>query len=115
MSKKFEEPKDVRLAATTRIWGFTLGILAISVPVSIPLRNSLIPLAVVGGATVGTVAVWRSDEKKSRGGYLPQQIELLQERIANIETIVGNDDLDLRMKIKQLDSTNHVEGKGKQN
>jgi ribosomal protein S13 len=105
--KDSEATKDIRLAATTRIWGFTMGILAICVPLSIPLRSSLIPLAAIGGATAGTIAVWRSDDKKSRNKLLQQQeVELLEQRLANLETIVGRDDLDLQMKIKRLESNN---------
>ncbi|RUT01899.1 hypothetical protein DSM106972_065220 [Dulcicalothrix desertica PCC 7102] len=105
MGKKSEQPKDIRLAATTRIWGFTLGILAISVPLSIPLRNSLIPLAALTGATVGTLAVWRSEDKKSKGYNLaPQQVELLEQRIRDLEAIVSTEDYDLKSRLKHLDS-----------
>lgn len=105
MGKKLEQSKDIRLAATTRIWGFTLGILAISVPLSIPLRSSLIPLAALTGATVGTVVVWRSGDKKSKGyNLVPQQVELLEQRIRDLEAIVSTGDYDLKSRLKQLDS-----------
>ncbi len=112
MAKKSEEPKDIRLAATTRIWQCTVGILAICVPLSIPLRTPIIPLAALAGATVGTVAVWRSDDKKYKENYLaPQQVELLEQRIRDLETIVSNSDYDLQMRLKQLKSSNNNNGK----
>jgi hypothetical protein len=112
MSKKMEQPKDIRLAATTRIWGFTSIILAICVPLSIPLRTPIIPLAALAGATIGTVAVWRGDDKKYKGNYLaPQHVELLEERIRDLETIVSNEDYDLQMRLKHLKSSNNKNGK----
>ncbi|MBD2441446.1 hypothetical protein [Nostoc sp. FACHB-110] len=109
MSKKSE---DVRAVTTTRIWGITVGILAVCIPLSAVTRSgAVLPLAAIGGATVGTIAIWRSDDKKSKAGYLqPQQVELLEQRIANLETIVSHEEFDLKMKIKQLearDRNNH--------
>ncbi|WP_331280934.1 hypothetical protein [Fischerella sp. PCC 9605] len=50
--------------------------------------------------------MWRSDDKKSKTSYLqPQQLGLLEHRIANLETIVSSNDFDLQRKIKQLDSS----------
>ncbi len=112
MGKKSEQSKDIRLAATTRIWGCTVGILAICVPLSIPLRSSLIPLAALTGATVGTVAVWRSDDRKYKGNSLaPQQVELLEQRIRDLEAIVSSQDYDLKAQLKQLESSNNSNGK----
>lgn len=108
MSKKSEQPKDVRLAATTRIWGCTVGILAICVPLSIPLRSSLVPLAALTGATIGTVAVWRSDDKKYKGNQLaPQQVELLEQRLRDLEAIVSSEDYDLKKRLSLLESENN--------
>lgn len=110
MAKKYkedlEEHKDVRVAATSRIWGLAVGMLAICIPLSAVTRSGpILPLAAITGAAVGTVAVWRSDDKKSKSNSLPQQkVELLEQRIANLETIVSRDDFDLLMKIKQLES-----------
>jgi hypothetical protein len=111
MGKKSEQHKDIRLAATTRIWGCTVGILAICVPLAIPLRNPIIPLAAIAGATVGTVAVWGTGDKKSKGNYLaPQQVELLEQRIRDLEAIVSSEDYDLRMRLKQLESSRNANG-----
>lgn len=110
MAKKsqpnLEQYHDVRLSATTRIWVITVAILGVCVPLSAITRSgAILPLVAIGGAAVGTVAVWRSDEQKSKTNYLQQQqIELLEERLANLETIVSSDDLNLQMKIKQIEA-----------
>jgi hypothetical protein len=102
--KNFQQPEDIRVSATTKIWGLTVAILAICVPLSAVTKSgAIVPLAAIAGATIGTVAVWRSDVKKYQNQVLsPQQVELLEDRIADLETIVSGDDFDLRMKIKRL-------------
>ncbi|MBW4478377.1 MAG: hypothetical protein KME54_16325 [Tolypothrix brevis GSE-NOS-MK-07-07A] len=107
MAKKSEknepQPEDIRVSATTKIWGLTVAILAICVPLSAVTRSgAIIPLAAIGGAAIGTVAVWRSDKKYQNQVLSPQQVELLEQRIADLETIVSGDDYDLRMKMKRL-------------
>ncbi len=104
--KNLEHYQDARVAATTRIWGISVGMLAICIPLTAITRSSILPLATITGAAVGTVAVWRSDDKKSKNNKsLPQEkVELLEQRIADLETIVSSDDLDLRSKIKQIES-----------
>ena len=80
--------------------------LVVCIPLTGITRSTILPLATIAGAAVGTVAVWRSDDRKSRkNNYLPQdRVELLEQRIANLETIITRDDFDLRMKIKQVES-----------
>jgi hypothetical protein len=110
MAKKsqtnLEQYQDVRLSATTRIWVITVAILGVCVPLSAVTRSgAILPLVAIGGAAVSTIAVWRSDEQKSKTNYLQQQqIELLEQRLANLETIVSSDDLNLQMKIKQIEA-----------
>jgi hypothetical protein len=106
-SQKYLDPsQDIRVAATTKIWGLTVAMLAICIPLSRVTRSGpLIPLAALGGATASTLAIWRSDEKKSKQPYLSgQHIELLEQRIANLETIVSSDDYYLHKKIQRLES-----------
>ncbi|WP_414565582.1 MULTISPECIES: hypothetical protein [unclassified Anabaena] len=112
MAKKqqnnIESSEDVRVMATQKIWGYTVGILALCIPLSSVTRSGpVLPLAALGGAAVSTVAIWRSDDKKSKSHYLPpQQLEMLQQRVADLETIVSSDEFDLQMKIKQLETRN---------
>lgn len=107
MAKKVQEKpeQDIRVRTTSRIWGMTVAILAICIPLSRASRSGpIIPLAAIAGAAVGTVAVWRSDDQKSRTNYLqPQQLQKLEQRIENLETIVSSNDFDLQRKIKQLE------------
>ncbi|BAT52885.1 unknown protein [Nostoc sp. NIES-3756] len=106
-SPKYSDPsQDIKVATTTKIWGLTLGMLAICIPLSAVTRSgAIIPLAALGGATAGTLAIWRSDEKKSKPPYFSgQEIELLEQRIANLETIISSDDSDLHQKIHRLES-----------
>ncbi|BAZ25384.1 hypothetical protein NIES4073_62890 [Kalymmatonema gypsitolerans NIES-4073] len=109
--KDLEEHQDVRVAATSRIWGIAVGMLAICIPLSAVTKSGpILPLATLTGAAVGTAAVWRSDDKKSKSNSLPEQkVELLEQRIANLETIVSSEDFDLRMKIKQLEVSDRTE------
>jgi hypothetical protein len=85
--------------------------LAICIPLSAVTKSGpILPLATLTGAAVGTAAVWRSDDKKSKSNSLPhQKVELLEQRIANLETIVSSEDFDLRMKIKQLELSDRAE------
>ena len=111
LKKDLEEHQDVRVAATSRIWGIAVGMLAICIPLSAVTKSGpILPLATLTGAAVGTAAVWRSDDKKSKSNSLAQQkVELLEQRIANLETIVSSEDFDLRMKIKQLEVSDRAE------
>lgn len=105
MAKQLETEKDIRLKVTTRIWGCAVGMLGICIPLTaITNSGSIIPLGVVAGAAVGTAVVWRSSDKKSQTELEPSQLQKIEQRLANLETIVGSDDLDIRLKIKQLES-----------
>ncbi len=103
--KNLEQYEDARVTATSRIWRLAVGMLVICIPLSPATKSGAsIPLATIAGAAIGTVAVWRSEEKKSKTNYLQQQqVELLEQRLANLETIVSIDDLDLQRKIKKLE------------
>lgn len=102
--------RDIRIAATSKIWGFATGMLAICIPLTAVAKgNPILPLAVITGAAVGTAAVWQSSDKKSLNGTLPKNnLEALEERIANLEIIIGTQEINLQQKLKQLDSTDNV-------
>jgi hypothetical protein len=96
--------QNIKLIATSRIWGFTVGILAVCIPLAAVTRSgAILPLAAIGCAAVGTVAVWHSDQKKLQPDSRQQQIELLEQRIANLEAIASSDELDLQNKIQGLE------------
>ncbi|MBD2250747.1 hypothetical protein [Nostoc parmelioides] len=106
--KYIDASQDIRVAATTKIWGLTVGMLALCIPLSAVTRSgAIIPLAALGGATAGTFAIWRADERKSKPHYFSnQEVERLEQRIANLETIVSSGDSDLHAKIQRLDADN---------
>lgn len=102
---KSQHQKDIRLAATSKIWTFATGMLAICIPLSAVTRSGpILPLAVITGATAGTYVVWRNPENQSRNNFSPGNVKELEQRIANLEAIVSHQELDLERKIKQLES-----------
>jgi hypothetical protein len=82
----------------------TVGLFVICIPLSAVTRSGpILPLAAIAGAAFSTAAVWRNDDKKSPSHSFPaQRIERLEQRIANLETIVSSDELDLHTKIQKL-------------
>ncbi|MEH2372816.1 hypothetical protein [Nostoc sp.] len=51
-------------------------------PFSCSKSGAILPLGAIGGAAVGTVAVWRYDERKSKTGFLPaNQIKLTEPKL----------------------------------
>ncbi|MDB9324016.1 hypothetical protein [Nodularia spumigena] len=105
--RELSPDKDIRFITTRKIWEMTVGIFAICIPLAGVTRSGpILPLAAIFGATLSTVAVWRSDEKNAKSHDLSaQQLEILQQRLANLETIVSSDEFDLNKKIKQLEIT----------
>ncbi len=97
---------DIRVAATSKIWGIATAMLALCIPLSAVTRSGpILPLAVISGAAVGTVAVWRSSDNQSKTSpLLTNSIKELQQRVANLEIICSSQELDLLNKIKQLES-----------
>lgn len=95
--------KDIRVAATSKIWAFATGMLAICIPLSGATRSGpILPLAAIAGAATSTYFVWRDDSKhKSLANTDLQQLE---QRIANLEMIVSDREFELERKIKKLES-----------
>jgi hypothetical protein len=97
--------KDIRVAATSRMWGFATGMLAICIPLSAVTRSgAILPIVVVSAAAVSTVAVWRRPDNHSRNApLLTNSIKALEQRVANLEIICSSQELDVHSQIKQLD------------
>ena len=103
MARKSE--KGNRVAATLIIWAFATGMLAICIPlVENTGSGTILPLAVILGATISTVGVWRSSDNQSRSPLLANSIKELQQRMSNLEIIYSSQELDLQSRIKQLES-----------
>ena len=87
-----QEPKDIRVGLTTRIWFFATVMLAIAALPSgtAGLGHVIVSLAILAGAGVGTAAVWgafsKRDEKQLPPGT-PKNLPELEERVANLEVI----------------------------
>lgn len=91
--------EDARIGLVKSIWGCATGMLGICIPLTAVLNGSplapLLPVAVVAGAALGTVAVlsgMKSSEPRLGGtssseAALQEQIRALEERLANVETI----------------------------
>ncbi len=95
---KQEDPKDVRVGVTTRIWIFATLMLAISTPgFSAPtavanVGHIIIDLAILAAAGFSTAAVWGAFDSLKRGSLPPasgdtSDIRRLEERLSNLEMI----------------------------
>ncbi|MCL1463760.1 hypothetical protein [Argonema galeatum] len=103
--KDFEPSTDSRLAATTRIWSFATGMLALCMIFS-PTRNNIaVPIVLGSSAAAGTACVWLSN-KKSSNSLQEDRIQEIEQRLNKLETIAGNDDLEMWLKIRHLASKN---------
>ncbi len=109
MAHQFDQntERDIRIAATSKIWGIATGMLAICIPLTAVAKSGpILPIAVITGAAVGTRAVWQSSDQKSGNSTLsPNNVEALEERIANLEMIIGSEEINFQRKLKQLDGT----------
>jgi hypothetical protein len=100
--KASKSSRDIRLPATSIIWGFAMGMLAICLPLSNDTdRGVVISIGIVSAATVSTVGIWRSSDKKSATSIEPPEpIKELQERIANLEMIATSNSSDWQRQIQ---------------
>ncbi len=75
--------------ATAVIWGCTVGMLGICIPlVALTKSGVILPLLVMLGAAGGTVAVWVSpDKRQQEETRLAQTVKALEGRVENLETI----------------------------
>lgn len=100
--------KDIRVAATSKIWLFATGMLAICIPlVAITHSDAIIPLVVMASAAISTVAVWGGFGKGSINASTKSMQEM-EQRIANLETICSSQELELHSKLKRLESKEHI-------
>lgn len=103
--------KTQQVVATGLIWGFATGMLALCIPlVAMTRSNSILPLGVIAGASVGTVAVWRDPQRRENSAGGSSIVGNLEQRVANLEVILGKDDLDLQNRLKQLEPSDRPPG-----
>ena len=67
MMKRAPEGKGAKIATTIVIWVAAAGMLGICIPlVSITESGVILPVSVVIGVTVSTIAIWWSGERQIR-------------------------------------------------
>jgi hypothetical protein len=97
---KPDDPKDVRVSVTTRIWIFATAMIMMAISTLnsatsaslAGLSHVIIDLAILAGAGFSTAAVWGAFDSRSRGVLPPpagntNDIKRLEERLANLEMI----------------------------
>ncbi|MDJ0900307.1 MAG: hypothetical protein QNJ55_16000 [Xenococcus sp. MO_188.B8] len=102
--KNIAEKNGTKIATTAIIWGFATGMIAICIPlVAISRSGIILPLAVILGASTSTVIVWRDANQKAV--ELANNLQQIEQRIRNLETICSSEDFDFNYQSKQLDNS----------
>lgn len=82
-------PNDARVDAIGKIWGTSVGLLAVSIPLVWVTKMYFLPLLVIAGAVFSTVMVWFSKQESAsqRELELEKRVNALEERLSNIESM----------------------------
>lgn len=103
-NKNSSSTSDPRVQVTQTIWGYAIGMFALCIPLTALSRGAIIlPVAVAVGAGAGTVAIWRSDSRSQQKLESDRTIRLLEERIANLETIASHGELNVQRQFRALE------------
>jgi hypothetical protein len=88
-SKQKSAKKDPKVQATEAIWGISVGLFGICIPlVAITESGLILPFLVALSAGGGTAAVWLAPDKRQQEAIaLVQKVETLEQRVMNLETI----------------------------
>lgn len=88
-SKQKSAKKDPKVLATEAIWGISIGLFGICIPlVAITESGLILPLVVALSAGGGTAAVWLAPDKRQlEEADLAKEIKGLEQRVMNLETI----------------------------
>jgi hypothetical protein len=105
--------EDLRLKATRTVWLGAIGMLGVCIPLVGILGGNggpLLPLAVIVGATVVTARIWKATgDQEAAAGSSPAALSpgkaplSLEDRLANLETIVTREDWQLKERIERLE------------
>ena len=92
-----------KVAATAIIWSLATGIMAICIPlIKISESGVILPLTVIVGVSISTVAIWLSGNQKSL--ELSNNFQKIEERVRDLEAISSSvEELDIKRKFNQLD------------
>ncbi len=99
--------KTSKVKATSSIWGYATGMLAICIPlVAITESGIILPFLVALSAAGGTAAVWFAPDKRQQEEvHLAQTVKALEERVINLETIyVSLPDVDKPLPLPEIDN-----------
>lgn len=98
--------RKIKLATTLGVWVIATGMLAFCIPfVTVTESGVILPLAVILGAAVATVAIWRRYDRHTINSVaLANNVKDLEQRVANLEVICSNEELNFQDKLKQLES-----------
>ena len=101
--KNIAEKNGTKIATTAVIWSFATGMMAICIPlVAISRSGIILPLAVILGASTSTVTVWRDGHQKVV--ELANNLQQIEQRIRNLETICSSEDFGFNHQFKQLNN-----------
>ncbi len=100
-----ESSQNARVKVTSSIWGCAIGMMGVCIPLTAVTNSGpALPIVVVGGAALATIAVWTGEvvstvlnsgraqksvdtESKKQVDALNGRIQELEERLTNVETI----------------------------
>ncbi|VEP14092.1 conserved hypothetical protein [Hyella patelloides LEGE 07179] len=93
------QKNGAKVGATAIIWSLATGIMAICIPlVNVSRSGIILPVAVIIGVSISTIAVWFSGNQKAvESARIFQQIE---QRIRDLEAISSSQDFDDTKRIK---------------
>lgn len=94
----------IQAVSTSIIWLSATGMLAICIPlVEVTNGSTVVPLAVVVGATVATLAVWLAPhDSYIQHIAFADSVQELKQRVGDLEAICSSTDIDLQAAQKQL-------------
>lgn len=98
--KKKKKQEDIRLKTTQSIWGMSIAMFGISIPLAaVTQTGALIPILVMAGATLGTAAVWAFSRGRSEEtALLGESIQQLRTQIAALEMTINDEALRQRIE-----------------
>lgn len=87
--KQKSTASNSQVRATAIIWGCSVAMLGICIPlVAVTNSGIILPLLVMLGASAGTAAVWLAPSKRQPDQvYLTQTMQRLKERVMTLEEI----------------------------
>lgn len=109
LDKNSRNTSDDRTKVTSIIWGCATGMFVLCIPLASFIKDAgaaIAPAAIALGAGVGTVAVWQSSSRHSKGSLDTEtDVRSLEERVANLEAIASSTELNIQHQFRQPEST----------